>query len=229
MPNVATQTPLNQPTSGTLSYGLSDFEMGKFRFNNGTAAVAVVGPDGQAISGGAGGGNPTSGTLSTLGTVGVLNAGTVHINGTTITPVQTIANFNITLSGLGNGTSRQSDLITNSSNYPAALIGLQLTSGAAPTAGAVYELYLIRANGSVADDSAGTGDAAITIENAPLLNTLVVTSTGTKAFTNIFDTSTLGPLGSKWGIAVKNSSGQALLATEGSQIKTYQYYSPSNT
>ena len=137
------------------------------------------------------------------------------------------ASFTITLASLANGSARQSTLLSNSSNYPAALINLKITSGgSAPTAGAVYEIYLLRSDGTIADDNAGASDAAITIENAPLLGTIVVTATTSKSFYLVIDTARLGPLGTTWGIAVKNSSGQALNTTEGNHLYRYTYYVP---
>ena len=138
------------------------------------------------------------------------------------------AGFTITLASLGNGSARQSTLLDNStSDYPAALVYLKITSGAsAPTAGALYEVYLIRGDGTIRDDAAGASDAAITIENAPLLGTMVLTATTSKSFYGVFDTSTLGVLGPEWGIAVKNSSGQALNTTEGNHDYNYVYYVP---
>uniref|UniRef100_A0A6M3IYH8 Uncharacterized protein n=1 Tax=viral metagenome TaxID=1070528 RepID=A0A6M3IYH8_9ZZZZ len=137
------------------------------------------------------------------------------------------ANFTMTLASLLNGSARQSTLVSNSSDYPAALIGLKITSGAtAPTAGSLYSVYLLRDIGTVVDDGAGASDTAITIENAPLLGTIVVTATINKAFYGVFDTWSLGPLGPTFGIAVKNSSGQALNATEANHVKEYIFYVP---
>jgi len=139
-----------------------------------------------------------------------------------------VAAFTITLASLANGSARQSTIVDNSTtDYPAALIYLKIESnGSAPTAGAIYEIYLIRGDGTTRDDAAGASDAAITIENAPLLGTIVTTATINKNFYGIFDTSALGPLGPEWGIAVKNSSGQALNATEGNHYYKYGYYYP---
>jgi hypothetical protein len=140
---------------------------------------------------------------------------------------QTEASLTQTLASLADASARQSTLVTNSGNYPAALIGYKITSGStAPTAGAAYLIYLIRDIGSVADDGAGASDAAITIENAPLIGTIVVTNNANKAFYGIFDTAPLGPLGPTWGTAVKNESGQALNSTEGNHLKKYVYYNP---
>jgi hypothetical protein len=118
-------------------------------------------------------------------------------------------------------------MISNTNLRPAALVHLKITSGgAAPTAGTVYEVYLLRGDGTIRDDGAGASDAAITIENAMLLGTIVVTANTAKAFYGVFDTAPLGPLGLSWGIAVKNSSGQALSSTEGDHVKGYTYYVP---
>lgn len=138
------------------------------------------------------------------------------------------AGFTITLASLASGSARQSTLLDNSSSdYPAAIIYLKITSGSvAPTAGSIYEVYLIRGDGTLRDDNAGATDAAITIENAPLLGTIVLTATTSKAFYGVFDTSSLGPLGPEWGIAVKNSSGQTLNTTEGNHDYNYVYYAP---
>lgn len=140
------------------------------------------------------------------------------------------ANFTITLASLASGSARASAKIDNTNNYPAALVSLSIKSGgSAPTVGTLYEVYLLRygvGGGSVVDDSWGGTDAAITIENAQLLGTIVVTATTAKSFIGIFDTAPLGPLCTSWGIAVKNSSGQALSTTEGDHIKSYSYYVP---
>lgn len=135
-----------------------------------------------------------------------------------------------TLASLANGSARQSTLITNSTDRPAALVFLRIKSGAsAPTVGSTYEVYLLRGSGAgtdIIDDNAGASDAAITIENAPLLGTIVVTATANKNFYGVFDTAPLGPLGTKWGIAVKNNSGQALSATEADHEKHFIAYVP---
>ena len=138
------------------------------------------------------------------------------------------ATFTITLASLATNSARASASVDNSvTDYPAAIVNLKITSGAtAPTAGALYEVYLLRYDGVIGTDGWTGIDAAITIENAPLLGTIVVTATASKAFYAEFDTSVLGALGRTWGIAVKNASGQALDATEANHIKGYSYYVP---
>ena len=137
------------------------------------------------------------------------------------------ANFTITLAGLASGSARASASVDNSiTDYPVAIVDLKIVSGAvAPTAGTLYEVYLLRHNGTIGDDGWVGTDSVIIIENAPMLGTIVVTATAAKAFTGKFDTSNF-ILGSTWGIAVKNASGQALSATEADHIKSYRYHIP---
>lgn len=143
------------------------------------------------------------------------------------TKLDTPAAFAITLASLANATARQSTLLVNTNSRPAALVFVKLKSGAAaPTVGTVYEIYLLRSDGSISDDAAGALDAAITIENAPMLGTIVVTATGNKNFYGVFDTAALGPLGSAWGIAIKNSTGQTISTSEADHSCRYTYYVP---
>lgn len=138
--------------------------------------------------------------------------------------------FTITLASLADGTSRQSTMVANSGNYPAAIIALRITSGgAAPTSGTTYDIFLLRGDtgsSTYRTDGAGASDAAIVIENARLLGSIFVTADAAKNFYGEFDTSSLGPLGSEWGIAVRNNTGQTLSSTEGDHLKEYMYYIP---
>lgn len=137
----------------------------------------------------------------------------------------TAAAFVCTLASLASAASRQTTLLSNSSNYPGALVYVRIKSATAPVAGTVYEVYLLRTDGTIADDNAGASDAAITILNAPLLGTIVVTA-ATATFYGIFDTAPLGPLGTTWGIAIKNGTAQAISSTEGDHALRYTYYVP---
>jgi hypothetical protein len=144
------------------------------------------------------------------------------------TKFDAIANFTITLAALASGSARQSTIIANANNRAAALIYLRLESGNAPAAGTIYELYLIRDDGvtNIRTDGAGAADAAITIVNAQLIGTIVVTNAANTNFYGDFDTSPLGPLGPKWGIAIRNSTDQAMNAVEANHLKEYAYYLP---
>lgn len=138
----------------------------------------------------------------------------------------------ITLASLANSTSgagQQSTLVDNTTNlYLSAQISVKITVGTTPTANSLIYIYLIRQdnNGTpIADDGAGTTNAAITITNAPLLGTLLVpAATSNVAYQRIFDTTFLGTLPPKWGIAVVNSSGVALNSTAGNHVVTYIGY-----
>ncbi len=138
------------------------------------------------------------------------------------------ATFTITVDSLASGSAVQSTLIDNSSlNRPAAIVFVRLESnGSNPTAGTTYDVYLLRKDGTNATDGAGASNAAITIENAPLLGSIVVTANANKDFYGEFDTSLLGPLGPTWGIAIKNNSGQALHAATSTSVCAYMTYYP---
>jgi len=139
-----------------------------------------------------------------------------------------VATFTITLASLATGSARASASVDNSTtDYPGANVFLKIVSGAvAPTAGTLYEVYLLKHDGTIGTDGWAGIDAAIIIENAPMLATIVVTATTAKAFYVEIDTACMGDLGATWGIAVKNSSGQALSATETDHRKAYKYYVP---
>lgn len=138
------------------------------------------------------------------------------------------ANFTQTLSALPSGSARQSTIVSNPLNRPACLFGYRIESGGVlPTAGAIYEFFLIRGDGTRRTDNAGATDAGITVVNAQLVGTLQVTAATNTNFTDFFDTAPLGKLGTEFGSIMRNSSGQALNATEGNHTKEYNLYLPS--
>jgi hypothetical protein len=146
---------------------------------------------------------------------------------------QAWASFTQTLAALAAGAAQQSDMVDNDpGNYPAALIGYDIQSGAvAPVAGATYEIFLLRGEdhntaGILRDDNAGPTTAAITIENSQVVGSLVVTATANKHFTAIWPTVNLGTLGTAFGTAVRNNTSQALNGTEGNHKKRYMLYNP---
>lgn len=132
--------------------------------------------------------------------------------------------FTITLASLANSTAgvgRQSTLIT-SNTASSALIGFKFTTGTSPTANTLVYLYLIRGDGTLTDDAAGASDAGITIVNAPLLGTLLISTTGSNTtYTALFDTKFLGSLGPTFGVAVVNSSGATANGTGGNFAVEY--------
>lgn len=144
------------------------------------------------------------------------------------TKFDAIASFTISLAGLASTAARQSTIVANANNRGAAVIYLKLESGNAPAAGTIYEVYLLRDDGvtNIRTDNAGAADAAITINNAQILGTIVVTNNANTFFSADFDTAPLGPLGPKWGIAIKNNTDQAMNAAEANHLKEYAYYLP---
>lgn len=135
----------------------------------------------------------------------------------------------ITLASLAHsvaGVGRQSAIVDNTLNlYQSALVSVKITVGTTPTINTPIYIYLIRDNNDltpIRDDGAGVSDAAITIVNASLLGVIIVpATTSDTAYYSIFDTSQLGPLGPKWGIAVVNGSGVSLNATAGNHVVSF--------
>lgn len=134
-----------------------------------------------------------------------------------------VAAFTMTLASLASstvGVGRQSTLVDNTANlYFSALVSLNVKVGTTPTANSLIYVYLIRSNNdatAIADDNAGASDAGLTIINAPLLGVIVCNAATTGAnYRKTFDTAFLGDLGPKWGIAIVNSTGAALNASDG--------------
>lgn len=134
----------------------------------------------------------------------------------------------LTLASLANsaaGVGRQSTLVDNTTNaFLSALIFLKIKVGTSPTANTPIYVYLLRSNNDdpIADDNAGASDAGLTVINAPLLGVINCNATTTGAvYYGVFDTTPLGPLGPKWGIAVVNNTGVALDATEANHVKKF--------
>jgi hypothetical protein len=144
------------------------------------------------------------------------------------TKFDVVSSFTITLAGLASTAARQSTIVANANNRGAAVVYLKIESGNAPAAGTIYEVYLLRDDGvtNYRTDGAGAADAAITIGNAQLLGTMVVTNNANTNFYGDFDTAPLGPLGPKWGIAIRNQTDQALNAVEANHLKEFAYYLP---
>lgn len=132
--------------------------------------------------------------------------------------------FTITLASLASSTTgvgRQSTLVT-SNTAKSALIAVKFTVGTTPTINTLVYVYLIRGDGTLNDDNAGSSDAGLTVINAPLLGTILVSATTSNtAYYGLFDTKFLGSLGPTFGIAVVNSSGVTANATAGNFTAEY--------
>lgn len=147
------------------------------------------------------------------------------------------AQFTVSLASLASSTSagQQSTLVDNSSNdRPAALVYFKTQVNATTSADGSITVYLIRGNdpssSNVRTDNAGASDAALTIRNATPIGSLFVPSgtTSSTVLAGDWDTSPYGPLGPEWGIAVMNTTGQALHATSGNHYCGYVYYVPES-
>jgi len=135
--------------------------------------------------------------------------------------------MDIDLESLINNTAEQSDSVVNSGDYPAAYIGLKITTGGlAPAAGSVFIVYLFRRLTNAQDDNAGATKGAITVINMYVIGVLQVTAATNTAFEKVFTTEHLGPLGPEWGIAVKNMTGQTTHATAANHTAYFRYYVP---
>lgn len=144
-----------------------------------------------------------------------------------LTPFESEGTFTITLASLADGAGRSSSKITNSGEFPAALITVKITSGtSAPTANRTYKVYLLRDVGTLATDGWAGSDAAFTPQNAKVIGQIKVTASTSTAFYIDIDTSDFGPLGPEWGIAIYNDSGAALHSTAGNHEAHYRYYYP---
>lgn len=132
--------------------------------------------------------------------------------------------FTITLASLANSTAgvgRQSTLIT-ANTARSALITVKFTTGTSPTANTLIYVYLIRGDGTINDDNAGSSDAGITIINAPLLGTILCSAvTSNATYYGVFDTKFLGSLASTFGIAIVNSTGATANVTGGNFAAQY--------
>ena len=111
----------------------------------------------------------------------------------------------ITLTSVTNGSTATSSAIDNSTNlYVSALVKVQVKTNASGTsATGSCSVFLIRSTdgGTAYDDGLFLGSLA-TVANAT-------------TYTRIFSTEPLGPLGTKWKIAVVNNSGATLDASTG--------------
>lgn len=134
------------------------------------------------------------------------------------------ATMTITLGSLAAGAARQSTMVANANDRPAALVFVKIRTGTAPTAGTVYRVYLLRGDGTSRTDGAGASDATFTPTNAPELGTIRVTASGSTDFYGEFDTAPLGRLGDEWGVAIKNDTNQNADATDANHVVAYQTY-----
>lgn len=131
----------------------------------------------------------------------------------------------ITLASLADGSARQSDMIDNTDNAQLLQIYFLMTTGTSPNANSTIEFYLLKGDDPTASggsnirtDNAGSSDAAITIDQAKLVEVVQVDGTNDKSYRGSFIIRNPGP---EWGIAVKNNTGAALNSTGSNQSIRY--------
>lgn len=135
--------------------------------------------------------------------------------------------FDIDLHSLSDGNAEQSDSVTNSNDYPAAYIGIKITTGGtAHDDLSAFTIYLFRRLTNAQDDNAGSVKGSITPINLKVIDNLQVNTDTNTGFEMVFTTEHLGPLGPEWGIVVKNNTGQTTHATAGNHGAWYRYYVP---
>jgi len=122
----------------------------------------------------------------------------------------------ITLAGLASSTAgagRQSAMVDNRvSRFGLIHLAVKVTLGTNPTGNKTLQVYLLQGDGSgLRTDGAGSGDAALTVKNAPLIGVLAVgLSPGSgDVLQKHFTVRDPGP---EWGIAVVHDTGANLSA-----------------
>ena len=134
-------------------------------------------------------------------------------------------------SALKNGGAVQSDMVDNSVlKRPKSVCYLAISTGAiAPTAGQVYNIFLLRGDGNgYRTDGASATKGAIAIRNAKPLGQIRVDPAGDTQFFGDFDTARWGSLGEEWGVAVRNDTDQDPDLTAGDHIKNFTTFFPES-
>ena len=136
--------------------------------------------------------------------------------------------FTITVAALADGGGRCSDSEANADNYFAAEISVKLTSHAtnAPDDGSVCTVYLLKDVGALASDGWAGIDAAFTPLNSYILGVVGFTDDANTAFYGVFNTERFGAVGPNIGIAIVNSTGEALHVTAGNHECHFRFYTP---
>lgn len=139
------------------------------------------------------------------------------------------ASITMTLASITSGSARESTAIDNSSNlYTDALVyvALALQTGT-PTGDKAFFIYTYASeDGTNYTDNATGSDAAITLRsptNLRLIGVLAAPDSGGLTYKGVYTVASAwgGILPRKWGIAIKNSTGVTMSATEGNHIHTY--------
>jgi hypothetical protein len=136
-----------------------------------------------------------------------------------------ITALSITLANLASSTSgagRQSAMVNNgTSRYGLLHLFVKVKLGANPTANKTVQVYFLKGNdGGLRTDSAGIGDAALTVKNAPLAG--VLTTGNSPASGDVLQRHFLfHDPGPEWGIAIVHDTGVNLDSTAGNHAVHY--------
>ncbi|OHD27818.1 MAG: hypothetical protein A2Y38_25085 [Spirochaetes bacterium GWB1_59_5] len=127
----------------------------------------------------------------------------------------TLASLASSLSGAG----RQSTIVDNTANkYLDVLLYVKITQSGTvtPTGNKAVYVYLIRDDNHATNhrsDGAGAADAALTVQNAELIDTIVNKSSPATSEI-LYGEVLIHRPGPKWGIAIVHDTGTGLHATE---------------
>jgi hypothetical protein len=131
------------------------------------------------------------------------------------------ASITITLNSLGSGSARESTAIDNGTNkYLDALVRVSVSVGTVANPKEVRVYVYGSEDGTIYEDPATGTDAAITLEDPPVMKLarVIPVPTSSKVYEAIFSVAQCfgGAMPRKWGLVVDNQSGAALAASANS-------------
>jgi len=134
----------------------------------------------------------------------------------------------ITLASLASSTAgvgRQSNLVDNTTDLGQMIrVYFKITTGTSPTDNKTINFYLITADApssaNIITDGAGTTDASLTIQSAPLVQSITTLSTSDKTYQGSF---LIRNPGKAWAICVVHDTGANLNATGSNHSLRYIY------
>lgn len=140
----------------------------------------------------------------------------------------TSTSITITLNSLGSASARESTAVDNSSNlYLDAIVRVSVSVGTVASPKEVRVYVYGSEDGTVYEDPATGTDAAITLEDPPVMKLarIIPCPTSSKVYEVLFSVAQCfgGTMPRKWGIVVDNQSGAALAASNNSASYTGVY------
>jgi hypothetical protein len=133
--------------------------------------------------------------------------------------------LSITLASLASSTTgagRQSAMVDNStSRFGLVHLFVKVTLGTSPTANKTVQIYLLKGESSgLRTDAAGSGDAALTVKNAPLVG--VMTTGSSPGSGDVLQRHfTIREPGPEWGIVIVHDTGAALSSNAANHAVRY--------